>query len=405
MIDTHVPGDPGSVRAAAEWLSPTLRNGLTMFTRFCTTQRAGHFTWIGESGEAYHHVLEQLRRAAEDQPGIAADAAEKLRAYAGQLERMQHKFADMRDDAASGGLVVVGTVIEPPSDALPPPHCLGPDASPAQVNQFDAAQRAYERQLEKVELYNRIAHEVAVAWDKLEVWIIDNLDAFGAELEPQPLSGAVLDAMAKTNKFALKSITELKTQTHKANIETLRAHAETLRHDARVFKREMGSGNPAVREAARAADPDALRRAASGAESTADALRRTPTRHLPLVGDALSLGLAGQEIASGESPSTVVIGELGSVVGAAVGIAAAVVVTGVIGVTAPAWATAAAAVAGAWAIGEGGRWAYESAVPQDVREAIDAGLENAWDATTDFAEDAWSSVTDGVSGKPNPVCS
>ena len=41
-------------------------------------------------------------------------------------------------------------------------------------------------------------------------------------------------------------------------------------------------------------------------------------------------------------------------------------------------------------------WAYESWVPQDVREAIDAGMEQAWDATTDFAEDAWENTTDVV---------
>jgi hypothetical protein len=47
--------------------------------------------------------------------------------------------------------------------------------------------------------------------------------------------------------------------------------------------------------------------------------------------------------------------------------------------------------------------AYENGVPQDVRESIDAGLENAWDATTDFAEDAWDNVSDGVSGAWNAV--
>lgn len=32
----------------------------------------------------------------------------------------------------------------------------------------------------------------------------------------------------------------------------------------------------------------------------------------------------------------------------------------------------------------------------DVREAIDAGMRDAWDATTDFAEDAWDNTTEFV---------
>jgi hypothetical protein len=47
--------------------------------------------------------------------------------------------------------------------------------------------------------------------------------------------------------------------------------------------------------------------------------------------------------------------------------------------------------------------AYENGVPQDVRELIEAGLEHAWDATTDFAEDAGDKVSDGFSGTWNAV--
>lgn len=38
-----------------------------------------------------------------------------------------------------------------------------------------------------------------------------------------------------------------------------------------------------------------------------------------------------------------------------------------------------------------------------MRESIDAGLENAWDATTDCAEHAWDDVSDGASGAGNGV--
>ena len=77
----------------------------------------------------------------------------------------------------------------------------------------------------------------------------------------------------------------------------------------------------------------------------------------------------------------------GIVVAAAIGAAV---------VTAPGWVTAAAVVGGAFVIGAGAVWLYEEHVPQDVREAVDAGLENAWDATRDFASDAWDTMSGGV---------
>lgn len=400
-IDTHVPGSPASVRTTAEWLAPTLKNAVDAFAGFCLNQRVGHSGWHGESGIAYLEFVERLMRAADEQVGPAGDAAEKLRAYAGQLERMQNDMADWRDEASSGGLVVAGTVIEPPDAAVPPQYCLADDAPQAAVDQFEAEQEAYERQLAKVELYNRIATDVGTAWGELEKWITENLEAFESGITAsEPLITTVLGGLAATNKIAFDYAIEAKDQRLSADIEELRSRAEQMRAEAAEFRDKLRSGNPAVRAAAEAANPAEMRRTANALDDVVDGLRRSPLRHLPIIGDALSVGLAGQEIASGESPSSVAIGEIAGVVG---GVAAGAAVVAVLGATAPVWATAGAVVIGGAAIGAGAVWAYEELVPQDVRESIDAGLEDAWDATTDFAEDAWDTVSGGVSDAWNSV--
>ena len=97
-------------------------------------------------------------------------------------------------------------------------------------------------------------------------------------------------------------------------------------------------------------------------------------------------------MSSGDDPSATGIQILAGA-GAAAGVGA-LATAGVI--TAPVWGTALLATGAAFAVGAGAVWAYESWVPQDVREAIDAGLANGWDATADFADDAWENTSDFV---------
>lgn len=394
MIDTHVPGSPASVRSVAEWLSPSLKNGVDDFGDFCHGHRVGHSGWLGESGEAYLALVDKLLRAADEQSGPASDAAEKLRAYAGQLERMQSDFADLCDEARDGGLLVVSTFIHPPRQVAERMVCSSDEAEQAVADEFQ----------QRVDLYDRLSREVGERWGELEAWVAENLDAFENGVTTDvPMITTILGSMAATNKIAFDAVVELKSQHFSETLDGLRSEAAHLRADAVRFRDALRSGNPAIRAAALEADPDGLRRSANALEDAADGLRRSPIRHLPLLGDAVSVGLAGQEIASGASPSSVIVEEVGGIVG---GVAAGAAVVGgaaLLGVTAPVWGTAAAVVAGGFAIGAGATWAYEEWVPQDVRESIDAGLEDAWDATTEFASDTWDDVTEGVSDAWNAV--
>ncbi len=42
-------------------------------------------------------------------------------------------------------------------------------------------------------------------------------------------------------------------------------------------------------------------------------------------------------------------------------------------------------------------WAWENWVPADVRQKIDDGIKDVWNATTKTVSDGWNSVTSGVS--------
>lgn len=154
-------------------------------------------------------------------------------------------------------------------------------------------------------------------------------------------------------------------------------------------------GNPAVKAAAEAANPGGMRWAADKAEDLARRLSRAG-KALPVVGWGIDIWNLGSDMSTGDDPSSTAVEIGGGVVGgiAATAGVAALAAAGVI--TLPVWGTAVVVGGAAVAVGAGAVWAYESWVPQDVRESIDAGMENAWDATTDFAEDAWENTTDFV---------
>jgi hypothetical protein len=403
VIDLDVPGSPSSVRAAAEWLSPTLRDSVAAWADTAADVRASSQHWQGASGDAYRDTASRAVAAGDDQSGPLSDAAEKMRAYAGQLERMQEDFAEHLAAASAGGLQVAGSVVQPPLDAVSPGREPEPDASASVTASWQAAEARYRTQVARIELYDEISAQVGTAWGNLQAWIDANLVAFRDGTLGDSLVTQILDKARDANKALVDWAIETRDLQWGEALVSLRASSAETRAAAETFRDGLRSGNPAVRAAAEAADPAALRRTANGLEAAAEALERTPFRHVPLIGTVAGLGLAGASIAAGDSPSSVIIEEAGSVVGGVVGGAAVVGVAALAGATAPVWVVGAGVVAGGLAIGYGASWAYENWVPQDVRESIDAGLENAWDATTDFAEDAWDNVSDGVSGAWNAV--
>jgi hypothetical protein len=394
MIDTHVPGEPAQIRAAAEWLDPEVNAacdaGATESFRIRNIS-SGH--WFGGSGAAYREVASELGTAGNDLTTQAMDAAEKLRSYAGQLERMKSDFAQLCTTALAGGLTVKGTEIHPPVNELG--YCPAPGADQQDLD-------AYEAYSDQVAIYNEIAGEVGTWWGELELWVADNLDAFHAAMPIDDSMSRLLDTLGYANTALVGTYLENRVREWKTDVQDLKAESARLSADAARFQRQLKSGHPGVAAAAREANPRTLRQAARTTDELAEFIRRGG-KFLPGIGPVLGAIDIGIALASGDDPSgaivETVVGALGGVVVGA-GIAAGAVA---LGVTAPVWVTVVAVGVGSVAIGAGAVWAYEELVPQDTREMLDAGLEDAWDAVTDFAEDAWTTVSGGASTAQSPA--
>ncbi|WP_430868831.1 hypothetical protein [Demequina aurantiaca] len=383
-IDTTTRGDASQVRAAAEWLDPALKDAAGYSSETTMLIAVGvRSHWFGESADSYVSILLKTTDAADEIGVQARDAAEKFRSYAGQLERMHDDFAAHRSRAISAGLPVNGALIRRPISLVP--------TIPA--SRDDLYWDDWQKHLDRIELYNEIATDVGSWWGELEVWISENLDGFLEAQPEQSTAQKILEGLSDSGTVLSREYLDGVGLVWEANAENLVANAAQLRDEASDFVRGLRSGNPAVRAAAQSANPRGMRWAADEAEDLARGFSRAG-RAVPIVGWAIDLVTFGSDLESGNDPSSTAVEILGGVAGAA---AATVVVGGLAAagiVTLPVWGTAVVVGAAAVAVGAGAVWAYESWVPQDVREAIDAGLGDAWDATTDFAEDAWENTTD-----------
>ncbi|KQR39531.1 hypothetical protein [Microbacterium sp. Leaf159] len=385
-IDTTTHGDPAQVRAAAEWLDPGLKDAAdasSKTTSFIPTGVRSH--WHGESADDYVTILLRTTDAANEIRDQAGDAAEKLRSYAGQLERMRDDFAAHRDNARAQGLPVNGMVIGRPVSLL----------STCPATRDDPNWDAWQEHLDRIDLYNEIATDVGAWWGELEVWISENLDAFLGGLPGETTAEKILSGLNEAGGEMPKIYLDGQGLAWKNTASDLVSHADELRTGASDFVSDLRSGNPATKAAAEAANPQGMRWAADEAEDLARGLSRA-SKAVPFVGWGIDLWDLGTALESGDDPSSTAVEIGGGLLGgAAAGLGVAGLAAAGI-VTLPVWGTAVVVGGAAVAVGAGAVWAYESWVPQDVRESIDAGLSDAWDASTDFAEGAWENTTDVV---------
>lgn len=383
-IDTTTHGDPAQVRAAAEWLDPGLKGAADGSSNTTTLIPVGvRSHWFGQSADEYVTILLRVTDAANEAATQAADAAEKLRSYAGQLERMRDDFAAHRERARNEGLPVNGMIIGRPVSLVPV----------CPTSRDDPYWDEWQAFLDQVDVYNEIAEDVGSWWGELEVWIAENLDGFLGTLPAQSLADKVLAGFAEVSGEIPQSFLDGSALQWKDDALALTTHAEELRQGASDFVRELRSGNPAVKAAAEAANPQGMRWAADEAEDLARRLT-SAGKAVPVVGWGFDLWDLGSDMSTGDDPSSTGVEIIGGVVGGAAATAGVAALTAAGVVTLPVWGTAAIVAGAGIAVGAGAVWAYESWVPQDVRESIDAGMSDAWDATADFAEDAWENTGD-----------
>lgn len=138
MIETKVPGDPVSIRAAAGWLKVTLRGAVEAAANHDARARTyASSAWTGEAGEGYQAAAGQVLAATDghvDRIGRAANALETL---AAALTDLEEDMAEVRNRAAAHGLRVTGTTIHPAQQ--PSPMVLVPGATGPAAGGHDAA--------------------------------------------------------------------------------------------------------------------------------------------------------------------------------------------------------------------------------------------------------------------------
>lgn len=355
-IDLTIPGDVGAIRALADWLAPSLKDAVVESdVDLVWLHTDSEHYWSGMAGMAFRNVVQDIRRPLMPISSYLGDAASVFRAYANRLERGRDDFQTMKDQASTAGFTVAGNRVHAPSTSLT--YCPGPGA-PAEDRQ------EYAGYLNRIELYKTLSSYVGTWWGELEAWIAENMvplavqiDEFGAIRNP-------LEGLTVGNDAIVTTALDANKRRIDADLRGFRKTANDLQADYQKFKRGLRSGNPALRAASQAANPQEIR---AGLNALTENIGRVSrySKLLPVAGGVVEVVAAGVEIAQGGSPSSVGVGVAGGAAGGALaGWALAGAAIPPVG--------AALAVGGvAVAAGSGATWLYEAWTPLDVRESID----------------------------------
>nr|WP_296775903.1 hypothetical protein [Rhodococcus sp. (in: high G+C Gram-positive bacteria)] len=115
-IDTHIDGDPESVRAVARWLRDTLAPAVDdMADKVFAARNRIDGAWDGPASELAVPKLTVGAEGAVKVSAAARDHAQKIDDFAAGLQKASELMAGARSDGAAAGLMVVGDVIEEPS--------------------------------------------------------------------------------------------------------------------------------------------------------------------------------------------------------------------------------------------------------------------------------------------------
>ncbi|MDI9895975.1 hypothetical protein QM797_14715 [Rhodococcus sp. IEGM 1381] len=118
-VDTHVSGNPGSVRVAAGWLRDQFASNIDVTgEKMYSIRNTLDSAW---DGPASRLACEKMTHGAQRTAEMAAAArsyASAIDAFASELQNAHDRMADVRTDAAAAGLTLSGDVIlDPGSDS------------------------------------------------------------------------------------------------------------------------------------------------------------------------------------------------------------------------------------------------------------------------------------------------
>jgi hypothetical protein len=360
-IDVKMPGDPDSVRAAADWLDGVKSSMQDTDVELSSFWGESNNYWTGHAGGAWRSTVGAVRQRAMGVPGFLGEAVEVFRAYANRLERAQEDLATLKFQAGEVGLRVVGDTVFPPTTTLD--YCPTADSPPADVAE-------YEDYVDKVASYNDLGTQVGTIMGELDAWVGENIVPLVSRVEElQELSGTVDALTTPENDDVAGAALDGYESFQNDKLGEWRAQHDTLQESAETFRDQLRSGNPAVEAAARAADPRAMR---EGVEELAEQIGRVSrfARVIPVAGNVLDIVSLASDVSNGESLTSGLAELGGGIAGGAAGGAAAGGIAVALGSNPVGWVVG-GVVVGGLAVGAGARWLWEAAVPLDTRETID----------------------------------
>lgn len=157
-VETRVDGDPGAVEAAAGSLRRSLAAEVS---RSADSMAAARTTasgdWSGGAGEAFSERMRSAAGKADDLAEAMRRTADEMDVYAAGLRTAQQRMQQVREDAASAGLVVSGTVVQDPGSGPPHPGELPADADATSAARHEQAAAAHAAHQRKVVAYQAAA--------------------------------------------------------------------------------------------------------------------------------------------------------------------------------------------------------------------------------------------------------
>ncbi|WP_159499999.1 hypothetical protein [Microbacterium sp. 18062] len=360
-IEVRMPGSPAGVRAVADWLDSVKSRMSDVDVELAYIWGDSSYYWTGEAGQAWRDTVGKVRNRAKSAPGFITDAVEVFRAYANRLERAQEDYATLLFQAGEVGLSVIGSTVFPPTTSLS--YCPAPGAP-----EEDLAE--YESYLDKIASYNDLGTQVGTIMGELDAWIGENIVPLVARVEElQQLSGTVDALVGNGNDTVAGAVLDGYESFLDQRLGDWRKEHDTLQDAAETFRNQLRSGNPAVRAAAEAADPRAMRQ---GVEALAEQIGRVSkfAKVIPVAGAVIDIVSIASDVAAGGSLTSGLAELGGGIAGGAAGGAAAGGIAAALGSNPVGWVVGGVIVGGV-AVGAGSRWLWEAAVPLDARESID----------------------------------
>jgi uncharacterized protein YukE len=362
-VDLTIPGDPAGIRTLADWLAPDVDGAVTeAWLELNYIWSDSQHYWTGQSGDGFRDAAARVNRESTAISPYLKRAADVFLAYANRLERGQEDFDALHEQAQAAGLVCVrrSRVVLPPATWLD--YCPA-DTAPAE----DVAE--WNRYLAAVTAYRTLSEYVGAWWGELEAWLLEHMAPLVQDVEQfVPLTG-VFDGFALGNEDLLDVALESAQYRTSRDYTAWNEVYQRMQADAETFTRGLRSGNPALRAASEAANPRAIRQGLEQIAETVGDLSRAG-KVIPGVGIAIDVVSGVIAISEGDSASGVSAGILGGIGGGAAGGALGGVIAVALGSNPVGWVVGGAvvlSVAGSYA----GRWAWEAAVPLNVRETID----------------------------------